>query len=66
MDFFKELIEFNNQIELKKLSMKKYTIDSDEDEEDIEIINRLRIQFMKDYIKVNNRQFQLRRPQKLK
>ena len=66
MDFFKELIEFNNQIELKKLSMKKYTIDSDEDEEDIEIINRLRNQFMKDYIKVNNRQFQLRRPQKLK
>jgi len=65
MDFFKELIQLNNEIELKKISIHKYTIDSDEEEDDIILIKELRDTFIQEYNKVNNRQFELKRPQKI-
>tara|TARA_B100001093_G_C26086716_1_gene701003 strand:+ start:275 stop:475 length:201 start_codon:yes stop_codon:yes gene_type:complete len=65
MDFFKELIRLNNEIELKKISIHKYTIDSDEEEDDIILIKGLRDTFIQEYNKVNNRQFELKRPQKI-
>jgi len=57
MDLFKQLIELNNKIELDKLSLEYYTIDSDDDEEEIEFIEVTRINFVKKYDKINNRQF---------
>ena len=59
MDLIKDLIELNNHIELTKISKKIYTIDSDEEEDDIEYIKGLRKQFIKDYLKINNRQFKM-------
>ena len=59
MDFFKQLVELNNSIELEKLSETTYTIDSDDEEEDIEFIQSLREKFINDYLKINNRQFKL-------
>ena len=59
MDLLKQLVELNNSIELHKLSETIYTIDSDDEEEDIEFIQSLRDKFVNDYLKVNNRQFKL-------
>ena len=59
MDFIKDLIELNNELELTQISKKIYTIDSDEEEDDIEYIKDLRKKFIKDYLKINNRQFKM-------
>ena len=59
MDLLKQLVELNNSIELHKFSETIYTIDSDDEEEDIEFIQSLREKFVNDYLKVNNRQFKL-------
>ena len=59
MDFFKQLVELNNSIELEKLSETTYTIDSEDEDEDIEFIQSLRNKFINDYLKINNRQFKL-------
>ena len=59
MDLLKQLVELNNSIELHKFSETIYTIDSDDEEEDIEFIQSLRDKFVNDYLKVNNRQFKL-------
>ena len=57
MDLIKQLIEINNELTLKKISEEKYTIDSDDDEEDIKYIHECRQNFIYQYNKVNNRQF---------
>ena len=59
MDLFKQLVELNNSIELEKLSETTYTIDSEDEDEDIEFIQSLRKKFINDYLKINNRQFKL-------
>ena len=59
MDLFKQLVELNNSIELDKLSETTYTIDSEDEDEDIEFIQSLRKKFINDYLKINNRQFKL-------
>ena len=59
MDLLKQLVELNNSIELKKLSETTYTIDSEDEDEDIEFIQSLRKEFIDDYLKINNRQFKL-------
>jgi len=61
MDFFKELIELNNKIELTKLSFKYLEIDSDDDEEDIEFIQKQREIFINDYNKNNFKLFKLKK-----
>mgnify|MGYP001193939427 CR=1 FL=1 len=61
MDFFKELIELNNKIELTKLSLEYLEIDSDDDEEDIEFIQKQREIFINDYNKNNFRLFKLKK-----
>ena len=61
MDLLKQLVELNNSIELKKLSETTYTIDSEDEDEDIEFIQSLRKEFIDDYLKINNRQFKLGR-----
>ena len=57
MDLIKQLMEINNELTLKKISEEKYTIDSDDDEEDIKYIHECRQNFIYQYNKVNNRQF---------
>ena len=57
MDLIKELMELNNTITLEKIAEEKYTIDSDDEEEDIEYIKECRKKFINRYNKVNNRQF---------
>ena len=58
MDFFKELVELNNKIELIKISEKYYEIDSDDDEEEIiEIRNNI----INTYNKSNYRIFKLKK-----
>jgi len=57
MDLIKELMEINNIITLQDISETKYTIDSDDDEEDIKYVKECREKFMNRYNKVNNRQF---------
>ena len=57
MDLIKELMELNNEITLSKLAEEKYTIDSDDDDEDIKYIHECRQKFIHQYHKVNNRQF---------
>ena len=57
MDLIKQLMEINNELTLKKISEEKYTIDSDDDEEDIKYIHECRQNFIYRYNKVNNRQF---------
>lgn len=60
MDLIKNLIELNNQIELKKLSKRIYTLESDEEEEEeICFVKELRRQFISEYLKINNRQFKM-------
>lgn len=61
MDFFKELIELNNKIELTKLSLEYLEIDSDDDDEDIEFIQKQREIFINDYNKNNFRLFKLKK-----
>ena len=61
MDLFKELVELNNKIELEKLANEYYTIDSDEEEEEIEFINETKIKFIQKYDKKNNRQFKIKK-----
>ena len=57
MDLIKELMELNNELTLSTLAEDKYTIDSDDDEEDIKYIHECRRNFIHQYNKVNNRQF---------
>jgi hypothetical protein len=57
MDLIKELMELNNELTLSKISSQKYTIDSDDDDEDIKYIHECRQKFIHQYHKVNNRQF---------
>jgi hypothetical protein len=59
MELFKELVELNNQIELNNLAESIYTIESDDEEEEIEFIQSLRAKFVNEYFKINNRQFKL-------
>lgn len=59
MELFRDLVELNNQIELKKLAESIYTIESDDEEEEIEFIHSLRQKFISEYLKINNRQFKL-------
>ena len=61
MDFFKELVELNNQIELQKLAEKYYETDSDDDEEEITEINKIRNNLIYDYNKENFRLFKLKK-----
>lgn len=61
MDLFKELVELNNKIELEKLANEYYTIDSDEEEEEIEFINETKTKFIQKYDKKNNRQFKIKK-----
>ena len=61
MDFFKELVEINNNIEIKKLSEKYYEIDSDDDEEEITEIEKIRNDLIKKYNKNNFRIFKLKK-----
>jgi len=60
MDLFKQLVALNNQIELKKLSLEFYTIDSDDEEEDIEFTKEIREKFIQNYDKTNSRQFKIK------
>jgi len=64
MDLFKQLVELNNQIELKKLSLEFYTIDSDDEEEDIEFTKEIREKFIQNYDKTNSRQFKIKKIKK--
>jgi len=57
MDLIKELMEINNKLTLEKLSKTKYTIDEDDDEEEVEYTKECREKFIDKYNKVNNRQF---------
>jgi hypothetical protein len=61
MDFFKELVELNNKIELKKLTVNYYEIDSEDDEEDIEEINKMRNNIIENYNKPNYKIFKLKK-----
>lgn len=59
MEFMKQLIELNNQIELNKLAKEIYISDSDDEEEEIKFTKEVRDKFCKQYSKKNNRQFKL-------
>jgi len=61
MDFFKELVKLNNQVELIKLTNDYYEIDSDDDDEDIEEINKMRKNIEENYNKSNYRIFKLKK-----
>jgi len=62
MDLFRELVRLNNLHELDKKSKIVYESDTDdEDEDELEFIHSLRRDFINDYLKVNNRQFSLKR-----
>ena len=61
MDFFKELVELNNQVELMKLTSDYYEIDSDDDDEDIEEITKMRKNITENYNKSNYRIFKLKK-----
>lgn len=62
MDFFKELVELNNKIELTKLAEKYYEIDSDDDDEDELIeINNIRNSLVEKFNKNNFRIFKLKK-----
>ena len=60
MDLFKQLVELNNKIELNKLLLEYYTVDSDDEEDELEFINETRVKFIEKYDKKNNRQFKLK------
>jgi len=60
MDLFKQLIELNNKIELKILALNYYTIDSEDEDEEIEFTKETREKFIKNYDKTNNRQFKIK------
>ena len=61
MDLFKELVELNNKIELEKLANEYYTIDSDEEEEEIEFINETKTKFIQKYDKKNKRKLKIKK-----
>lgn len=61
MDFFKELVELNNKIELQKIAEKYYEIDSDDDEDEIIEIEIIRNNLVNDYNKNNFRIFRLKK-----
>ena len=61
MDFFKELVELNNIIELTKFAEKYYEIDSDDDEEEIIEIQKYRDDIVQNYNKNNYRIFELKK-----
>jgi hypothetical protein len=60
MDLFKQLVELNNKIELEKLALGYYTVDSDDEEEEIEFTKEIRNKFIRKYDKRNNRQFKIK------
>jgi|TARA_B110000285_G_scaffold192998_1_gene221759 uncharacterized protein with gpF-like domain len=60
MDLFKKLVELNNKIELEKLALEYYSIDSDEEEEEIEFTKEIRVKFIQKYDKKNSRQFKIK------
>lgn len=60
MDLFKKLVELNNKIELEKLALEYYSIDSDDEEEEIEFTKEIREKFIQKYDKKNNRQFKIK------
>ena len=61
MDFFKELVELNNLIELKKLAEKYYEIDSDDEEDELIEINNIRNSLVEKFNKNNFRIFKLKK-----
>ena len=61
MDFFKELVELNNKIELKTLTEKYYEIDSEDDEDEIIEIKTIRTNLVNKYDKNNFRLFKLKK-----
>ena len=64
MDLFRELVRINNLHELEKKSKTVYESDTDDDtddEDDLEFIHSLRRDFINEYVKINNRQFSLKR-----
>ena len=61
MDFFKELVELNNIIELTKFAEKYYEIDSDDDDEEIIEIQKYRDDIVQNYNKNNYRIFELKK-----
>ena len=50
-------MELNNKLTLENLSKTKFTIDEDDDEEEVKYANECRERFIDKYNKVNNRQF---------
>jgi hypothetical protein len=60
MDLFKQLVELNNKIELETLALEYYTVDSDDEEEEIEFTKEIRNKFIRKYDKRNNRQFKIK------
>ena len=61
MDLFRELVRLNNLHELEKKSETVYESDTDEDDDELEFIHSLRRDFINEYLKINNRQFSLKR-----
>jgi hypothetical protein len=61
MDLFKQLVELNNKIELEKIASEYYSIDSGEEEEEIEFTKEIRMKFIQKYDKRNNRQFKIKK-----
>ena len=61
MDFFKELVELNNIIELTKFAEKYYEIDSDDEDEEIIEIQKYRDDIVQNYNKNNYRIFELKK-----
>ena len=59
MDILNKLFDINDKYVLSNIANNLYEIDSDDEEEDIEYINEKRIEFIKNFNKINNRQFKL-------
>lgn len=59
MDILNKLFAINDKHVLLLIANNLYEIDSDDDDEDIEYINEKKSEFIKNYNKINNRQFKL-------
>lgn len=57
MDLIKQLMEINNLHTLENISKKKFIIEYDDNQNDIDIIKEQRIDFINKYNKSNNRLF---------
>ena len=57
MDLIKQLMEINNLHTLEIISKNKFIIESDDNQDDINIIEDQRIDFINKYNKSNNRLF---------